>query len=72
MYFHSRLLTLQAQPEKANDVLQKALNMPLEYVQVSIAVQCYFTVRVLSHALHTAASTYLSCQYQKRAISILD
>lgn len=35
MYFHSRLLTLQAQPEKANEVLQKALMMKLEYLQVS-------------------------------------
>jgi hypothetical protein len=35
LYFQSRLLTLQAQPEKANDVLQKALMMKLEYLQVS-------------------------------------
>ena len=35
MYFHSRLLTLQAQPEKANEVLQNALMQKLEYLQVS-------------------------------------
>jgi len=38
MYFHSRLLTLQAQPEKANEILQEALMMKLEYLQVSIYV----------------------------------
>lgn len=36
MYFQSRLLTLQARPEQAVEVLQNALMLKLEYIQVSL------------------------------------
>ncbi len=35
MYFKSRLHTTQSQPEMANDTLQEALDLKLEYLQVS-------------------------------------
>lgn len=34
LYFQARLYTNQCQPELANDSLQRALNLPLEYVQL--------------------------------------
>lgn len=34
LYFQARLMTSQCEPERANDSLQKALDLDLEYVQV--------------------------------------
>jgi hypothetical protein len=65
MYFHSRLRTLQAQPEKANEVLQKALMMKLEYLQVSMSA-AQDQAALTNPMFCPAASAYLSRESRRR------